>query len=63
MSLDETTGRAWRKSSRSGGSGAQCVEVAVGQETTGVRDSKKPDGERLTFSTAAWLSFSRSFKR
>lgn len=62
MKTNTGDAQQWRKSSYSG-SGAQCVEVALGQQTTGVRDSKKPDGERLTFSTAAWLSFSRSFKR
>lgn len=62
MSLDNPP-HVWRKSSRSGGSGAQCVEIAFGAEATGVRDSKKPDGGQLTFSTAAWSSFSRSIKR
>ena len=40
----------WRKSSRSGGQGGQCVEVVNLGNTVGVRDSKNPDGPRLAFS-------------
>lgn len=32
----------WIKSSYSGGSGSDCVEVVVGHQTTSVRDSKAP---------------------
>jgi hypothetical protein len=43
MSLDKQT-RTWRKSSRSGGSGAQCVELSYqASATSAVRDSKNPD--------------------
>ncbi|MGH3862676.1 DUF397 domain-containing protein [Actinokineospora sp.] len=34
----------WRKSSRSGGNGGQCVEVALVGERGAVRDSKNPEG-------------------
>ncbi|TDD33989.1 DUF397 domain-containing protein [Actinomadura sp. KC06] len=37
----------WRKSSRSGSSGGQCVEVASMGSKVAVRDSKDPDGPVL----------------
>jgi hypothetical protein len=48
----------WRKSSRSGNDGGDCVEVAQmpGGETA-VRDSKHPDGPRLVFSAEGWQDF------
>jgi hypothetical protein len=48
----------WRKSSYSGGSGGNCVEVAVGLPgVVAVRDSKDPDGVRLFFTLAEWRAF------
>ncbi len=47
----------WRKSSRSGGGGSECVEVLIGAETVGIRDSKDPDGGQLRVSRHAWASF------
>lgn len=47
MSLDLSP-VAWRKSSYSGGTGSNCVEVALGETATGVRDSKNP-GPTLVF--------------
>jgi Domain of unknown function (DUF397) len=50
----------WRKSTRSGGNGGQCVEVARNLPgIVAVRDSKNPDGERLAFSPRAWRAFVR----
>jgi hypothetical protein len=46
--------QVWRKSSYSGGGNNDCVEVAVGIDAVGVRDSKNADGLRLAFSAAAW---------
>ncbi|RMI42424.1 DUF397 domain-containing protein [Actinomadura harenae] len=38
----------WRKSSRSGSEGGDCVELArLHPEAVGVRDSKDPEGPRL----------------
>lgn len=49
---------SWRKSSYSGGSNGDCVEVGQGpSDLTPVRDSKDPQGPSLTFSTDAWTSF------
>ncbi|HEY0696917.1 MAG TPA: DUF397 domain-containing protein [Micromonospora sp.] len=48
----------WRKSTRSGSSGGNCVEVADNLTgVVGVRDSKDPTGPALTFDPAAWRAF------
>jgi hypothetical protein len=48
----------WRKSTYSGGEGGDCLEVAEGHPTlVPVRDSKNPDGPRLTFRAEAWTAF------
>jgi YD repeat-containing protein len=43
----------WRKSSYSGGSGGECVEVAAVRKGLLIRDSKDPDGPflELTYTT------------
>jgi Domain of unknown function (DUF397) len=47
----------WRKSSYSSQSG-NCVEVARNLPgLVAVRDSKEPDGAKLTVSQGAWLAF------
>ena len=52
------TGAAWRKSSYSGNSGGNCVEVARNLPgVVAVRDSKDPDGPALVVTAAAWRSF------
>ncbi|MGW1836467.1 DUF397 domain-containing protein [Streptomyces sp. NPDC002067] len=48
----------WHKSSYSGGSGGNCVEVADGlPDVVPVRDSKRPEGPALTFRATAWTQF------
>ncbi|MFG2051181.1 DUF397 domain-containing protein [Micromonospora sp. NPDC048935] len=48
----------WRKSTRSGASGGNCVEVASNLPgVVGVRDSKDPAGPALTFGPGAWRAF------
>jgi len=47
----------WRKSSHSGTTGGECVEVASVAPAVAVRDSKDPDGPKLTFTAVAWRAF------
>ena len=48
----------WRKSSYSGGSGGNCVEVARNRPgIVAVRDSKDPRGPRLILTPAEWSAF------
>ncbi|WP_256925243.1 DUF397 domain-containing protein [Streptomyces sp. Amel2xC10] len=56
------TGTTWRKSSYSGDTGGQCVEVADLTPCTGVRDSKNPHGPALLFPAGAWGDFLESIK-
>jgi hypothetical protein len=54
---------AWRKSSHSGGSGGNCVEVAPASAgTIAVRDSKHPGGPVLMISSDAWTAFTSRIK-
>jgi len=52
---------SWHKSSYSGSSGGQCIEVAVSGRVL-VRDSTDPDGGRLGFSARAWCEFAARIK-
>ncbi|MEW2428275.1 DUF397 domain-containing protein [Micromonospora sp. NPDC047644] len=57
----DLTGAHWRKSTRSGSNGGECVEFADNLPgIVAVRDSKDPHGPALTFSPTAWASFMRS---
>lgn len=48
----------WKKSSRSGNNGGQCVEVATNLPgLVAVRDSKNPNGAALAFTPDEWASF------
>ncbi|HEY3501694.1 MAG TPA: DUF397 domain-containing protein [Actinocatenispora sp.] len=50
--------RNWRKSSRSGNTTDNCVEVASGPAAVGVRDSKdRGAGPILAFDPTAWSAF------
>jgi len=53
---------AWRKSSYSGNSGGNCVEVGAAAPLIAVRDSKDPDGTRLAFRREAWQAFAAKVK-
>lgn len=44
----------WRKSSFSGGEGADCVEVSYSAEVW-LRDSKKPEAGTLRLPASSWL--------
>ncbi|MFI5665456.1 DUF397 domain-containing protein [Streptomyces sp. NPDC051704] len=52
-------GAQWRKSSYSGDTGGQCVEVAAQPCLVAVRDSKNPEGPAFTVSPAAFSAFVR----
>ncbi|CDR07116.1 DUF397 domain-containing protein [Streptomyces iranensis] len=47
----------WFKSSYSGGSNGDCLEVAQGRADVPVRDSKDPHGPALVFESSAWSAF------
>jgi hypothetical protein len=51
---------AWRKSTYSADS--NCVEVALGTNAVGLRDSKCPGGGEFSVSTDAFRAFVRSLK-
>ncbi len=57
MSGLSSAGAVWRKSSRSGGTGGNCVEVAVIDQMVKVRHSKDPNGPVLTFTPSEWRAF------
>lgn len=62
--MSNLIGAVWRKSSRSGGNGGQCVEVADNLSgVVGVRDSKDPTGPALVFGPAAWRAFVEHARR
>jgi hypothetical protein len=52
----------WRKSSRSGGNGGNCVEVARLPHVVAVRDSKNPGGPALLLTPEAWRRFTTQLK-
>jgi len=47
----------WSKSSYSGGSTDNCVEVRITSTTVGIRDSKNADGDVIDITPAAWTTF------
>jgi hypothetical protein len=51
----------WRKSTYSGGSSNQCVEVATDGAVL-VRDTTNRDGCTLTVSASAWSKFTSTIK-
>jgi hypothetical protein len=54
METFRSTHVAWRKSSRSGGQGSACVEVAKLAQVVATRDSKDPQGPLLCLTATAW---------
>jgi hypothetical protein len=54
----DLTGARWRKSTRSGPDGGNCIEVAENLPgVVAVRDSKDPTGPVLTFAPVSWRAF------
>lgn len=52
----------WYKSSYSGGSGSECVEVAPHLAGLLVRDSKDPAGAVLDFPASSWAAFTEDVR-
>jgi hypothetical protein len=60
--MEGTRAITWRKSSYSGNSGGQCVEVGAAASLIAVRDSKDPEGARLAFGRKTWQVFAARVK-
>jgi hypothetical protein len=61
--MTDVQGARWRKSTRSGDNGGNCVEVADNLPgLVAVRDSKDQTGPALTFTPAAWAEFVQAAK-
>lgn len=61
--MTNLTGAVWRKSTRSGGGGGNCVEVARNLHgVVAVRDSKDPAGPALVFGRRSWAAFAQALK-
>lgn len=58
-----TGGLRWFKSSHSGGSGTECLEVAAPDSGLLVRDSKRPSGPVVAFKAEAWEAFVAGVQR
>ena len=52
----------WRKSTFSNDNGGDCVELASGNDAILVRDTTDRPGPMLTFSAAAWETFTASLR-
>ena len=50
----------WRKSSRSGNGGGDCVEVGSAAGSVAVRDTKDRNGATLSVTAEAWQTFTAS---
>lgn len=53
----------WIKSSYSGGSGTECVEVAASAIDVAVRDSKDPHGPRIALRAPVWGDFMTALRQ
>ncbi|MCG5463438.1 DUF397 domain-containing protein [Micromonospora sp. MED01] len=62
--MTDLTSAVWRKSTRSGDNGGNCVEVADNLPGfVAVRDSKDPAGPALSYPSRSWTSFLAAIKR
>ncbi|SCF19344.1 protein of unknown function [Micromonospora purpureochromogenes] len=62
--MTDLSGARWRKSTRSGDNGGDCVEVADNLPgIVAVRDSKDRTGPVLTFTPQVWAGFITGAKR
>lgn len=61
--MSDLNGAIWRKSTRSGGNGGDCVEVAANVPgIVAVRDSKDPSGPVVALTPAQWREFVEGIK-
>ena len=61
--MSDLNGAIWRKSTRSGGNGGDCVEVAANVPgIVAVRDSKDPSGPVVALTPRQWREFLSSVK-
>ncbi|MEU4779379.1 DUF397 domain-containing protein [Micromonospora sp. NPDC023633] len=61
--MTDLTGAVWRKSTRSGDNGGDCVEVATNLPgIVAVRDSKDDTGPALAFNPDGWQIFVNEVK-
>lgn len=60
MAIQDLTNARWRKSSYSGNTGGECVEVAEMNTLVAVRDSKRPESAHLAVDPRAWAAFVRA---
>jgi len=59
----DVTGARWVKSTYSGPTGGNCVEVApLAGGHVAVRDSRHPSGPALVFAAAEWAAFTGAAK-
>ncbi|MGW1428881.1 DUF397 domain-containing protein [Streptomyces sp. NPDC002431] len=59
---DSTRLTGWRKSSYSGASNGECLEVVDGHASIPVRDSKNPTGPAILFTAHGWSAFVAAVK-
>ncbi|WP_019633044.1 DUF397 domain-containing protein [Actinomadura atramentaria] len=52
----------WRKSSRSGSNGGECVELATVPGTVAIRDSKDPQGPNLLLDRSSFRRFTAAIR-
>lgn len=52
----------WRKSSRSGSGANNCVELAIDESATYIRDTKNRDGGTLHVTPQSWTGFLDNLK-
>lgn len=58
MPASAITGARWMKSTRSGPTGGNCVEVAfLPDGEVAMRNSRQPDGPALVFTRGEWDAF------
>ncbi|MFC0003519.1 DUF397 domain-containing protein [Micromonospora siamensis] len=61
--MTDLTGAVWRKSTRSGDNGGDCVEVATNlPDIVAVRDSKDASGPSLAVAAESWITFVATLK-